>query len=197
MEPITAYVSGNSGNTVSVSSITDANVGGGGVSASFINMTGKKPEFELAVDSGDVTSEQNGFSIPVAVLTDPGGVANNLVELTNTAGGEQFLTGGGIWAAGKYAVTSLNLASITANEISADKSAGGFTQAVGGGVGQLIKYGYGDVSLYAEGSDISDNSITISGVTDARALGGGIGVSTKLPLPAKRTAATLSLCLGS
>ena len=176
-----SIVSGNSGNTVSVSSITDANVGGGGVSASFINMIGKKPEFELAVDSGDVTSEQIGFSIPVAVLTDPGGVANNLVELTNTAGGEQFLTGGGIWAAGKYAVTSLNLASITANEISADKSAGGFTQAVGGGVGQLIKYGYGDVSLYAEGSDISDNSITISGVTDARALGGGIGVSTKLP----------------
>ena len=175
------YASGNSGNKVSVSSITDAGVGGGGVSAGFALVTAKKPEYELPVDSGDATSEQYGAAIPLAVLTDPGGVTNNSVELTNTSGGEQFLTGGGIWAGGKYAEASLTGASITGNEISADKSAGGFIQAVGGGVGQRLKYGYGSVSFYSEGSNISDNSITISGATESVALGGGIGLSTKSP----------------
>ena len=180
------YASGNSGNTVSVSSINDARVGGGGVSAGAITIGGKKPEFELAVDPVDVTSGQYGFAIPVAVLTDPGGVTNNSVELTNTSGGAQYLTGGGIWAAGKYTGTNLTAASITGNEISADKSAGGFIQAVGGGLGQRLHYGAqyyggGRVGLYSEGSNISDNSITISGATDSRALGGGIGLSTKLP----------------
>ncbi|MCX2972350.1 hypothetical protein EYC87_01950 [Halieaceae bacterium IMCC8485] len=173
------YGSGNSGNTVSVSSITDAGVGGGGVSANFTLIGAKKPEFELAVDPVDVTSEQDGFAIPVAVLTDPGGVTNNSVELTNTSGGEQFLTGGGLWAGSKYSVAVLSGASITGNEISANKSAGGLIQAVGGGVGQRLKYGEGFLALYSEGSNISDNSITISGATDSSALGGGIGLSTQ------------------